>query len=168
MCQTRQPRIQNITVKISHLQPLESKGMQLPASAHLRWREAFIKEETHRTVPFLCLLRLICGRRGRQNQPSGPPPHPSFILSCQETVTAPPHKKTDLEEPPQRIYLTGVCFRTDRGESLIVTTALPEDFRGAVVSEEALRTCIRHTSPKSFVGMSVSSVITLSIISFSQ
>lgn len=95
MCQTRQPRIQNITVKISHLQPLESKGMQLPASAHLRRREAFIKEETHRTVPFLCLLRLICGRRGRQNQPSGPPPppliHPQLSGNSHRT---PPQKNT--------------------------------------------------------------------------
>lgn len=109
---------------MSRLWPLEVKGMQPPPSLHLGLVKAFIRGETHRTGPVLCLLRLMCGR---QNQPSGPP----LIHSAVRRQPPPPAPLTDREEPPQRIYLTEVPFGQG-GRVLSSAAEFPDDFQGAL------------------------------------
>lgn len=59
-------------------------------------------------------------------------PHPSSAVRGQSQC--PPHhsfpSQMDLEEPPQRIYVTEVCVRTDRRETFIVIHRISRRFSG--------------------------------------
>lgn len=124
-------------IEIIHLQPLELRWMQPSPSFHLDLLTPFVgnKGNPQKRPVFVSTQANLWLSPDRTSHLDQPP----SIFSCQGTVTVPPTPPSH----PKRI-LRNLCSRRlleDRqtdGRLLLSFIAFPEDFRGTVVSAEAL------------------------------
>lgn len=74
------------------------------------WRHLVVKGETHRSVPFLCLLRPICG--WVQTDRTSHLDQPSSIFSCQGTVTVRPPPLFSIPNGSRGASAADLCDRS--------------------------------------------------------